>query len=86
MMLNAGIHLKEQEDTLWVYSRFSADVEPAESFSVPNSVYFQRNQFWSDFHACTLVHKRDTAQKADLHFAMQCKFLVGKSLYIFKSK
>lgn len=51
-----------------------------------NSVYFLWNQFWPYFHACMLLHKRQAAQKADLHFAMQCKFLVSKYLFVFKSK
>lgn len=65
---------------------FSRYGEHAESLAMANSVDFQWNQFWPYFHACTLAQKREAAQKADLHFAMQCKFLVSKYLYIFKSK
>lgn len=51
-----------------------------------NWVHFQWNQFWCYLHAGTLAHKREATQKADLHFAMQCKFLVSKYFNIFKSK
>lgn len=70
-------------DYNWIFSRCGGQ---AESLPLTNAVYFQWNEFWPYFHACTLVHKRKAAQKADLHFAMQCKFLVSKYLYIFKSK
>lgn len=38
------------------------------------------------FLTYTQSHKREAAQKADLHFARPCKSLVSKYFYFFKSK
>lgn len=84
-----GGHIPERANYIILYtvtdffSRYGGQTEP---LAMANTVYFLWNQFWPYFHACMLVHKREAAQKADLHFAMQCKFLVSKYLFVFKSK